>query len=98
MRGAPTLRQASQKWDRRQEGGSAYAENQPATAPRVKIKEGYEKNYRQRVYNIRAITSTKKRKRKIFTFDSPLWNCVGFAEVVGISGREHDRYIYNEEK
>jgi len=35
---------------------------------------------------------------KVFTFDSPLWKCVGFVEIEGISGREHDRYIYDEER
>jgi hypothetical protein len=37
-------------------------------------------------------------RKKVFTFDSPLWKCVGFVEVEGISGREHDRYIYDEER
>jgi len=36
--------------------------------------------------------------KKVFTFDSPLWKCVGFAEIEGISGRDHDRYIYDEER
>lgn len=36
--------------------------------------------------------------KKVFTFDSPLWKCVGFAEIEAISGRDHDRYIYDEEK
>lgn len=36
--------------------------------------------------------------KKVFTFDSPLWECVGFVEMEGISGREHDRYIYDEER
>ena len=36
--------------------------------------------------------------KKVFTFDSPLWKCVGFVEIEGIHGREHDRYIYDEEK
>jgi len=44
------------------------------------------------------VYTTKKRTRKIFTLDSPLWECVGFAEAEGISGRNHDKYIYNEEK
>ena len=36
--------------------------------------------------------------KKVFTFDSPLWKCVGFVEIEGIRGREHDRYIYDEER
>ena len=36
--------------------------------------------------------------KKVFTFDSPLWKCVGFVEIAGISGRDHDGYIYDEER
>jgi len=37
-------------------------------------------------------------REKAFTFDSPLWKCVGFVEIEGISGKEHDKYIYDEER
>ena len=36
--------------------------------------------------------------KKVFTFDSPLWECVGFVKIEGIRGKEHDRYIYDEER
>lgn len=44
------------------------------------------------------IHPAKSARRKIFTFDSPLWKCVGFVGIEGISGKEHDRYIYDEER
>lgn len=40
----------------------------------------------------------KTVREKVFTFDSPLWDCVGFVEKEGISNKEHDRYIYDEER
>ena len=40
------------------------------------------------------IYPAKSARRKIFTFDSPLWKCLGFVEIEGVSGKEHDRYIY----
>jgi len=43
------------------------------------------------------IHSARTVREKVFTFDSPLWDCVGFVEKKGVSGKEHDRYIYNEE-
>ncbi len=45
---------------------------------------------------IRIYPAEAGARKKVFTFDSPLWKCVGFVEVEGISGREHDRYIYDE--
>jgi len=47
---------------------------------------------------IRIYPAKSGAGKKVFTFDSPLWKCVGFVEVEGISGREHDRYIYDEER
>jgi len=38
----------------------------------------------------------KTVREKIFTFDSSLWNCVGFVEKEDISGKDHDKYIYDE--
>ena len=38
----------------------------------------------------------RESEKKLFTLDSPLWKCVGFAEADGISGRNHDKYIYDE--
>ena len=47
---------------------------------------------------IRIYPAESGAGKKVFTFDSPLWKCVGFVEIEGISGREHDRYIYDEER
>ena len=47
---------------------------------------------------IRIYPAESGVEKKVFTFDSPLWKCVGFVEIEGISGREHDRYIYDEER
>lgn len=35
------------------------------------------------------------RKRK-FNSDSPLWKCIGFAQIEGVNGRNHDQFIYDE--
>lgn len=45
---------------------------------------------------IRVYPATKEIA-PAFNFNSPLWNCVGFARVDDVSGRDHDRYIYDEE-
>jgi len=42
------------------------------------------------------IYPAKSARRKIFSFDSPLWSCLGFVEIEGVHGKEHDRYIYDE--
>ena len=47
---------------------------------------------------IRIYPAKSGAEKKVFTFDSPLWKCVGFVEIEGISGRDHDRYIYDEER
>jgi len=47
---------------------------------------------------IRIHTVRKASRRKIFTTGSPLWKCVGFAEAEGVNGKDHDRYIYEEER
>jgi len=44
------------------------------------------------------IYPAKSARRKIFNFDSPLWKCLGFAEIEGVSGKEHDRYLYDERR
>jgi len=41
------------------------------------------------------IRPKKKKSWKILNSDSPLWDCVGFAEAEGINGRDHDEYIYD---
>lgn len=47
---------------------------------------------------IRIHPAKSGAEKKVFSFDSPLWKCVGFVEIEGISGRDHDRYIYDEER
>ena len=47
---------------------------------------------------IRIYPAKSGTGKRVFTFDSPLWECVGFVEIKGISGRDHDRYIYDEER
>jgi len=47
---------------------------------------------------IRIYPAKSGAGKKVFTFESPLWKCVGFVEIEGISGKEHDRYIYDEER
>lgn len=47
---------------------------------------------------IRIYPAKSGAGEKVFSFDSPLWKCVGFVEVEAIRGREHDRYIYDEER
>ena len=47
---------------------------------------------------IRITPAKSNVEKKVFTFDSPLWECVGFVEREGINGKEHDRYIYDEER
>ena len=47
---------------------------------------------------IRIYPAKSNVEKKVFTFDSPLWECVGFVEREGINGKEHDRYIYDEER
>ena len=39
----------------------------------------------------------EEHNKKVFSFDSPLWKCVVFIGIEGITGKEHDRYIYDEE-
>lgn len=50
-----------------------------------------------RIYPVPAESGSGAGK-KVFTFNSPLWDCVGFVEIEGVNGREHDRYIYDEER
>ncbi|MCK4476348.1 MAG: hypothetical protein KAU16_06435 [Methanophagales archaeon] len=45
---------------------------------------------------IRIYPAKSGAGKKVFSFDSPLWRCVGFVEIEGISGKEHDRYIYGK--
>lgn len=45
---------------------------------------------------IRVYSATKEIS-PVFNYNSPLWNCVGFARVEDVSGRDHDKYIYDEE-
>jgi hypothetical protein len=47
---------------------------------------------------IRIYPAKSNVEKKVFSFDSPLWECVGFVEREGINGNEHDRYIYDEER
>ncbi|MEA2053337.1 MAG: hypothetical protein U9O90_11080 [Euryarchaeota archaeon] len=42
---------------------------------------------------IRIHPAKSNVEKKVFTFDSPLWKCVGFAEIEGVNGKDHDRYI-----
>ena len=42
------------------------------------------------------IHSVEKERKDIFIEHSPLWDCIGIAEVKGINGREHDKYLYDE--
>jgi hypothetical protein len=59
-----------------------------------------EENIEMEVANkeIRIYPAKSGTGKKVFTFDSPLWKCVGFVEIEGISGKEHDRYIYDDER
>jgi hypothetical protein len=34
-------------------------------------------------------------KRKLNS-DSPLWKCIGFAQIEGVNGRNHNQFIYDE--
>jgi hypothetical protein len=45
-------------------------------------------------HEVRIRAADHKNKRKILDANSPLWDCVGFAQVEGINGRDHDEYIY----
>ena len=47
---------------------------------------------------IRIYPAKSNVVKKVFSFDSPLWECVGFVGREGINGKEHDRYIYDEER
>ena len=38
---------------------------------------------------VRIRASKKKNSKKTFNFDSPLWQCVGFAQIEGVNGRNH---------
>jgi len=44
------------------------------------------------------IYSAKKKTENIFTESSALWEFVGAGETKGVNGRDHDRYLYDEEK
>ena len=45
-------------------------------------------------HEVRIRSADLQNKRKILQFNSPLWDCVGFAQVEGINGRDHDEYIH----
>ena len=47
-------------------------------------------------HEIRIRSVTKKNKRKILKANSPLWKCIGCAQLEGVNGRDHDKYISNE--
>ena len=38
---------------------------------------------------VRIRASRKKNSKKTLNFDSPLWECVGFAQIEGVNGRNH---------
>ena len=45
---------------------------------------------------VRIRASRRKNSKKTLNFDSPLWECVGFAQIEGVNGRNHDQFIYDE--
>lgn len=45
-------------------------------------------------HEVRIRAANQKIKIKILDANSPLWDCVGFAQAEGIYGRNHDEYIY----
>ena len=45
---------------------------------------------------VRIRASRRKNSKKKLNFDSPLWECVGFAQIEGVNGRNHDQFIYDE--
>ena len=47
-------------------------------------------------HEVRIRAADQNSKRKTLAVNSPLWECVGFAEAEGINGRDHDRYIYEK--
>jgi len=47
-------------------------------------------------HEVRIRSADRQNKRKILHVNSPLWDCVGFAQVEGINGRDHDEYIYEK--
>jgi antitoxin component of MazEF toxin-antitoxin module len=44
------------------------------------------------------IHPTRKVVKNTFTERSALWECVGAGETKGINGKDHDQYLYDEEK
>lgn len=47
-------------------------------------------------HEVRIRPADRQNKRKILQVNSPLWDCLGFAQIEGINGRAHDKYISNE--
>jgi len=47
-------------------------------------------------HEVRIRSADRQNKRKILQVNSPLWDWVGFAQVEGIKGRDHDDYIYEK--
>jgi len=47
---------------------------------------------------VRIHRMKKASEEKVFAPDSPLWKCVGFADTEGINGRDHDKYVYDEDE
>lgn len=47
-------------------------------------------------HEVRIKATDQQSKRKTLAVNSPLWDCVGFAQAEGINGRDHDKYIYEK--
>jgi len=49
-----------------------------------------------REQEIRILPAGKKYTPKKISRTSVFWDCVGSAEIPGINGRDHDRYLYEK--
>lgn len=45
---------------------------------------------------VRIRAFDNKANEKVLTSASPLWECVGIAQVEHVNGRDHDQFIYCE--
>jgi len=47
-------------------------------------------------YEVRIRALKNNNKTKTITANSPLWKCIGFAQIEDVNGRDHDQYLYDE--